>query len=719
MIIKSLKITNFRSYYRENRFDFTDGLTLIIGDNGDGKTTFFDALKWLMDPSLEKADINCISEKRKSELEIGETETVSVSMVFEHNGEKMIEKSFIVERQSEDTFITRGFSFKGYETTDSERYQVTGKSLIIRCFDSFIQRYSMFKGESTLNVFEDPDALKMLVDKLSDIREFDEYVEMTEEFENKSGNAYERECKNDKKTEREAHELDRLKDEVNSRIRNIQKDIRDTEKSADFFSAKIEDLEKNQEASERYHELKKLIESRQDEVRKLRGRISAENFNLNLLDKLWILAPFSGVLEEFRAKISAFSKEKRNLNDTFIAQKAKERGRQEVLEEISSLANGVARLPWYLPDQETMQEMIDDEICKVCGRPAPSGSEAYEFMVAKLSEFKKHIEEKKQAQELNATDQALFINRYIEQLHNLSIALGGSRAQEIAELGDEVQDSLNLLETFKRELSLAEERLQEAIDDKTRLLIQVDGVTEEQLDYDFKNLKGFFEQKGKAEKKLVQLREELARAMADKKDIENRYDSLNPGSSMAKVYQRVHIILRNIALAFKESKEINLTRFLHEIEELANLYLRKLNPGDFHGIIRLVRTSSGATEIRLQSNSGRAITDPSGSQLTTMYMSVLFAISELTCNKRDEDYPLIFDAPTSSFGGMKESGFYNIIDSLAKQCIIVTKDFLDDQGRIDEQKINQLTCSVYRIKKEAGFKQDDLSTIRTIITPIK
>lgn len=40
MIIKQIIIKNFRSYYGENKFDFSDGLTLIIGDNGDGKTTF-------------------------------------------------------------------------------------------------------------------------------------------------------------------------------------------------------------------------------------------------------------------------------------------------------------------------------------------------------------------------------------------------------------------------------------------------------------------------------------------------------------------------------------------------------------------------------------------------------------------------------------------------------------------------------------------------------
>ena len=44
MIIKSINIKNFRSYYGNNPVVFSDGLTLIIGGNGDGKTTFFESL---------------------------------------------------------------------------------------------------------------------------------------------------------------------------------------------------------------------------------------------------------------------------------------------------------------------------------------------------------------------------------------------------------------------------------------------------------------------------------------------------------------------------------------------------------------------------------------------------------------------------------------------------------------------------------------------------
>ena len=38
-------------------------------------------------------------------------------------------------------------------------------------------RYCLFKGENELNVFENDTALKALVAKFSDVKEFDKYVD--------------------------------------------------------------------------------------------------------------------------------------------------------------------------------------------------------------------------------------------------------------------------------------------------------------------------------------------------------------------------------------------------------------------------------------------------------------------------------------------------------------------------------------------------------------
>ena len=101
-----------------------------------------------------------------------------------------------------------------------------------------------------------------------------------------------------------------------------------------------------------------------------------------------------------------------------------------------------------------------------------------------------------------------------------------------------------------------------------------------------------------------------------------------------------------------------------------------------------------------------------------MYISVLFAISDFTQEKRDEDYPLIFDAATSSFGDQKEDGFYNVINGIKKQCIIVTKDFMT-KGEVRHEDIAKLNCPVYRIKKADDFDPQDLSTVRTTVRIIK
>ena len=78
MIIKEIRIKNFRSYYGDNnRFDFSDGLTIIIGDNGDGKTTFFEAIQWLLNTVIDSSSLEHVSEMRKSQMEPGEIDEVA------------------------------------------------------------------------------------------------------------------------------------------------------------------------------------------------------------------------------------------------------------------------------------------------------------------------------------------------------------------------------------------------------------------------------------------------------------------------------------------------------------------------------------------------------------------------------------------------------------------------------------------------------------------
>lgn len=106
MILKSIELNNFMCYAGTNRFDFTEGINVIIGDNGYGKSKLYDAFYWVMynecfdtskkefvQTKLLKRQI--ISDKAIKEQEDGII-TASVILTF-HNIER--DSVFILERR--------------------------------------------------------------------------------------------------------------------------------------------------------------------------------------------------------------------------------------------------------------------------------------------------------------------------------------------------------------------------------------------------------------------------------------------------------------------------------------------------------------------------------------------------------------------------------------------------------------------------------------------
>lgn len=722
MRIKSIDIKNFRSYYGDNNhFEFSDGLTLILGDNGDGKTTFFEALEWLFDTTLERANISNVSEMRKSKLEIGERDDVYVAMTFDHNGEKIVEKSFSITKTGPETYSVSNASYHGYETNGIERESVDGKLLITRCYDSFIRRFSMFKGESDLSVFDNAASLKTLVDKFSDIHKFDGLVANTESFEQKANKALLQEMKSDDKISKETKSFELQMTRLSGEIRQNREDIKDKEDVIATFSSNLNKLEQNQETSEKYRDIQERLKAKNSKRTQLLATIKRKDYNHCLLDQYWVLAPFGDILTEFKQKCASLSKERRTQEKNFDKQQAAAKAKLETIKEIQgALANGATELPWYLPNQETMEDMINDHICKVCGREAPDGSEAYNFMVHRLEEYRAHVEAKcKRDAAIKSIDgESLFKNDYITELHSLSISLSGPEESKIFGISREISDWLNLVAVRKNELKGVEEEIQDLQDEKARILIQAGNVSESLLESQFNDIKGWYEQKERASVRLSQLEEELKNNILKMDELKEQMNNLNPANSQVKVLKKVHKVLEEISKAFSRAQKDNLRRFLTELEKRANDYLDKLSANDFHGNVRLVQTANDSTEIHLYSSNGTEIVNPSGSQQTVMYISVLFAISDFTQEKRDEDYPLFFDAATSSFGDSKESEFYNVIDKIDKQCIIVIKDFIT-RGKVREEDVNKLTCSVYRINKADSFDKTNMATIRTIINKIK
>ena len=344
MILKSINIRNFRSYYGDNKFEFSQGLTLIIGDNGDGKTTFFEALEWLFDTATENKSATNISEKRKSELEIGAVDKVIVSLVFDHDGIIEIEKSFSFEKQADNFIRTFDYKFIGYEDRGVERLSRNGKQLLEACFDSAIRKYCLFKGESQLDVFDNNTALKTLVDTFSNIRQFEEHFALAEYCEQQSDKVVTNELKKDRAQTKKVQQLESEKSKNLNDIQDVKEDIRNQEQIISEFTSSLDKLEENQDACEAYQDIKKRIDDKKQDVARYKA-LSYLDYNAQLLDDYWILRAFPSVLKEFQKKVSAISKEKRKLDKAETERRAIEKGKQEM---VNTLANGATKLPWYL-----------------------------------------------------------------------------------------------------------------------------------------------------------------------------------------------------------------------------------------------------------------------------------------------------------------------------------------------------------------------------------
>jgi len=115
---------------------------------------------------------------------------------------------------------------------------------------------------------------------------------------------------------------------------------------------------------------------------------------------------------------------------------------------------------------------------------------------------------------------------------------------------------------------------------------------------------------------------------------------------------------------------------------------------------------------------GRTFYKPNQSLETSMYIAILFAISELASEIKEENFPMIFDAPTSSFGENKTAQFLNLIFETKNQKILLIKDFLQTDKATKTLSIKKEFESVRRnkafwVKLERPFDANNLKTINT------
>ena len=160
--------------------------------------------------------------------------------------------------------------------------------------------------------------------------------------------------------------------------------------------------------------------------------------------------------------------------------------------------------------------------------------------------------------------------------------------------------------------------------------------------------------------------------------------------------------------------------FIAKLQTKSNSFFGKINIESFTGTIvftKRIKANKSYVEIELHED-GRTFYKPNQSLLTSMHISILFAISELASEIKEENFPMIFDAPTSSFGENKTAEFLNLIYETENQKILLIKDFLSTDKKTKALSIKNEFEHVKRdkafwIKLERPFDKNNLKTLNT------
>lgn len=91
MLLKSIRLTDFRQFVGEQKVEFSidpeKNVTVIMGENGSGKTTFAQAFTWCMYGTTDFADSYVLCKATLQDMRPGDSKTVSVELKVEHKGQ--------------------------------------------------------------------------------------------------------------------------------------------------------------------------------------------------------------------------------------------------------------------------------------------------------------------------------------------------------------------------------------------------------------------------------------------------------------------------------------------------------------------------------------------------------------------------------------------------------------------------------------------------------
>jgi len=343
-------------------------------------------------------------------------------------------------------------------------------------------------------------------------------------------------------------------------------------------------------------------------------------------------------------------------------------------------------LPVDSPDLISLQQMIENEHCYVCDRPAKEHTKEHEYLL-KLRDRPKTKAKKKP-----------FVKNDLKDFFG-TIQIN---AQPFYDKIDLVRESVNRTRTSEQSLSDRLKKLKDrvkSLKDQRKDILVAGSDDDNSASQIISQFKGSSQRMENARVKIDDnLKPRIKKLKNDIRNLEEEIESLSISQDIPQGYVDNYAISKDLADATVKAKDRVYNDMISVLEKYANLHFKDLiaNNDLAGGILKFEKSPSGSIAFNYIDSNNNVVHGSSEGFQRMKKFSVVMAI--ISANTSNYNYPLLADAPISAFGEGFTEGFFDATGKVFPQSIILVKELYK---REDPMKINELGK---RLLKEENVK---------------
>lgn len=660
MLLESIKLHNFRQF-RDESIDFAQGesgknVTIIIGENGTGKTTFAQAFFWCMYGETEFSDKTILNKAVAAEMRAGQEERVKVTMSLRHGEvgytlirEQVYHKDYNNNVKGDNTIFDIAIKDAGGNTTYVRKTQCEAE--VKGILPKELSRYFFFDGERIEKMSKDISSGKKSMDFAEAVKGLlglNGFISAIAHFNPRSKNgvigSYDSsfDAKSNKKISEYTDTIDRCNREIERLEARLETLASQIESAKQHKGEKTEEIKQYAEGEELQEQKEKL----QKQIR------NAEIARANV---------YKAICKDFNSSMSTFfsmTLMKRAL--AFLAQ-----------EDFTG-----KDIPFM--HTKTIEYLIKQKVC-ICGTHLDEGSVPYNKVMelinylppqsisTTISDFKKE-----------ARRRAGSLDDIISQVQE-NLAVISSQDDDIAEKMDDIQcidkklsggDVRKKVRAINTEIQMCDETIRKSEDEKQKCDREIGGYIKER-----------------------------DRADAERRNL-TLLDERNRKIEIYKAYaERIYSEL----LEVYSTSEADIRR---KLQNTINDIFKQIYEGG------LYLTIDDKYHISVYANDYEGDVETSTAQSISVIFAFITGIIKMARENRNasdddakllssEPYPLVMDAPLSAFDKRRIKAVCEALPKTAEQVIIFIKD---TDGELAEEHMGDKIGSRYRFDKLNEFE---------------